>query len=43
MAISIHRDFLKKNWPDFTEKDYNKIIKSYKKIKRNFGNIMEKN
>ena len=31
--------FEKKLWPDFTEKDYNKIIKSYKKIKRNFGKI----
>ena len=31
--------FEKKLWPDFNEKDYNKIIKSYKKIKRNFGKI----
>jgi len=31
--------FEKKLWPDFIEKDYIKIIKSYKKIKRNFGNI----
>jgi undecaprenyl diphosphate synthase len=31
--------FEKKLWPDFSEKDYNKIIKNYKKIKRNFGNI----
>ena len=31
--------FEKKLWPEFTEKDYNKIIKDYKKIKRNFGNI----
>ena len=31
--------FEKKLWPDFNEKDYNKIIKNYKKIKRNFGNI----
>jgi undecaprenyl diphosphate synthase len=31
--------FEKKLWPDFSEKDYNKIIKDYKKIKRNFGNI----
>ena len=31
--------FLDKLWPDFNEKDYNKIIKNYKKIKRNFGNI----
>ncbi len=31
--------FEKKLWPDFNEKDYNKIIKKYKNIKRNFGNI----
>ena len=31
--------FEKKLWPDFNEKDYYKIIKKYKSIKRNFGNI----
>ena len=31
--------FVRKLWPEFNEKDYNKIIKNYKKIKRNFGNI----
>ena len=31
--------FEKKLWPDFSEKDYYKIIKKYKIIKRNFGNI----
>jgi len=31
--------FEKKLWPDFNEKDYNRIIKEYKSIKRNFGNI----
>jgi undecaprenyl diphosphate synthase len=31
--------FEKKLWPDFNEKDYIRIIKKYKKIKRNFGNI----
>ena len=31
--------FIKKLWPAFNEKDYNKIIQNYKKIKRNFGNI----
>ena len=31
--------FEKKLWPDFNEKDYHKIIKKYKSIKRNFGNI----
>jgi len=31
--------FEKKLWPDFNEKDFDKIIKEYKLIKRNFGNI----
>tara|TARA_B100001741_G_scaffold309667_1_gene307697 strand:+ start:697 stop:1371 length:675 start_codon:yes stop_codon:yes gene_type:complete len=31
--------FEKKLWPDFNEKDYNKILKKFKRIKRNFGNI----
>ena len=31
--------FEKKLWPDFTEKDYNKIINTFRKIKRNYGNI----
>jgi undecaprenyl diphosphate synthase len=31
--------FEKKLWPDFNEKDYIRIIKQFKKIKRNFGNI----
>ena len=31
--------FEKKLWPDFNEKDYSKIIKNYKLIKRNFGKI----
>ena len=31
--------FEKKLWPDFNENDYIKIIKSFKKIKRNFGSI----
>ena len=31
--------FEKKLWPDFNEKDYDRIIKKFKKIKRNFGNI----
>ena len=31
--------FEKKLWPDFNEKDYNKIIKKFKMIKRNFGKI----
>ena len=31
--------FEKKLWPAFTEKDFRKIIKQYKNIKRNFGKI----
>ena len=31
--------FEKKLWPAFNEKDYNKIIKKFKMIKRNFGNV----
>ena len=31
--------FEKKLWPAFNEKDYNRIIKEYRKIKRNFGKI----
>ena len=31
--------FEKKLWPDFNERDYNKILNLFKKIKRNFGKI----
>jgi len=31
--------FEKKLWPDFTDKDFNKIINRFKSIKRNFGSI----
>ncbi len=31
--------FERKLWPEFNEKDYNKIIKKFKNIKRNYGNI----
>ena len=31
--------FEKKLWPDFKGNDYNKILKKFKKIKRNYGNI----
>ena len=31
--------FLDKLWPDFQENDLKKIIKNYKKVKRNFGGI----
>ena len=33
--------FEKKLWPDFKENDYIKIIKKFRLIKRNFGNINE--
>jgi undecaprenyl diphosphate synthase len=31
--------FLDKLWPDLSKKDLNKIIKSYHRVKRNFGSI----
>jgi undecaprenyl diphosphate synthase len=31
--------FVKKLWPDFNEKDYNRLIRRFKNIKRNFGTI----
>jgi len=31
--------FEKKLWPDFKEKDYNRILTKFRKIKRNYGNI----
>ena len=31
--------FFKKLWPDFNSNDLSKVIKQYKKIKRNYGNI----
>jgi undecaprenyl diphosphate synthase len=31
--------FEKELWPDFSEKNYNKIIKTFRNIKRNYGNI----
>ena len=31
--------FVKKLWPDFNEVDYLKVIKKFKSIKRNFGDI----
>ena len=31
--------FEKKLWPDFNERDYNRIIKKFKNVKRNYGNI----
>ncbi len=31
--------FVKKLWPDFSKKDFNNIIKNFKKIRRNFGGI----
>ena len=31
--------FVKKLWPDFSIKDYNKILNNFKNLKRNFGGI----
>ena len=31
--------FEKKLWPEFTEKDYNRIIKKFRNTKRNFGKV----
>ena len=31
--------FEKKLWPDFNDRDYNIILKDFRKTKRNFGNI----
>ena len=31
--------FIKKLWPDFNTKDYRKILKNFKNLKRNFGSI----
>ena len=31
--------FVDKMWPDFSEKDFNEIIKKFYRIKRNFGNV----
>ena len=31
--------FVKKLWPDFTPRDYNKILNNFKNLKRNFGAI----
>ena len=32
--------FIKKLWPDFNVNDYRKIISQFKRLKRNFGNIL---
>jgi len=31
--------FIDKLWPDFNEKDFNKVVTKFNKIKRNFGKI----
>ena len=31
--------FEKKLWPDFSKKDYKKILTIFKNLKRNFGSI----
>ena len=35
--------FEKKMWPDFNKSDFNKILKKYGKIKRNFGGLIDRN
>ena len=35
--------FEKKMWPDFNEKDYNKILRKFKSINRNFGGLNVRN
>ena len=32
--------FEKKLWPSFNDKDYKRVIKKFKTIKRNFGNVL---
>ena len=32
--------FVKKLWPDFNKNDFNKILKKFYQIKRNFGAIL---
>jgi undecaprenyl diphosphate synthase len=32
--------FEKKLWPEFNEKDFNRVIEIYKKTKRNFGKVI---
>ena len=34
--------FVKKMWPDFTKKDFFKVINKFKKINRNFGGLSER-
>ena len=39
-GMALHRKMdIKKLWPEFNKNDFNKIIKTYKKIKRNYGKI----
>ena len=33
--------FEKKLWPDFNEKDFDRILRSYQNITRNFGAVNE--
>ena len=33
--------FVKKMWPEFTKKDFFKILNKFKKINRNFGGLNE--
>ena len=31
--------FEKKLWPDFTSKDYKKVLNKFRSLKRNYGNV----
>jgi len=33
--------FEKKLWPDFNEKDFDRILRSYQNVTRNFGAVNE--
>ena len=35
--------FEKKMWPEFTKRDFYKVIKKYETIKRNFGGLNDRN
>ena len=43
MAVDIYRNFfIKKMWPEFTKKDFFKIISKFKNINRNYGGLNDK-
>ena len=43
MAISLYRTFfVKKMWPDFTKNDYKKVLSKFKKTRKFWQYIMDK-